>query len=105
MQAQIARRVQILLTLAILVAATYLIGVTWPFLSQFLGTFLLFFFAWLLAYLLKPLVTKITRIGLPFGIAVLLVYIIGPAFALVLGLAASEASGQATVDAGRGDRA
>lgn len=89
MQAQIARRVQILLTLAILVAATYLIGVTWSFLSQFLGTFLLFFFGWLLAYLLKPLVNKITRIGLPFGgrvpfgMAVLLVYIIGPAIALV----------------------
>lgn len=91
MQAQIARRVQILLTLAILVAATYLIGVTWSFLSQFLSTFLLFFFAWLLAYLLKPLVNKITSIGLPFGVrvpfgvAVLLVYIIGPAIALVAG--------------------
>ena len=56
MQAQIARRMQILLTLVILVGAVYLAGVTWSFLSQFLSTFMLFFLAWLLAYLLKPLV-------------------------------------------------
>jgi predicted PurR-regulated permease PerM len=91
MQPQIARRVQILLTLVIVVAVTYLIGVAWSFLSQFLGIFLLFFLAWLLAYLLKPLVRMITRMGLPFGvrvpfgIAVLLVYIIGPALALLAG--------------------
>jgi predicted PurR-regulated permease PerM len=85
MQPQIARRVQTLLTLAILVAAAYLIGVSWSFLSQFVGTLLLFFFAWLLAYLLKPLVNKITRLGLPFGVAVLLVYIAGPLIALVVG--------------------
>src|ERR1044072_6824234 len=78
MQTQIARRVQILLTLAILVAATYLLGVAWSFLSQFIGTFMLFFFGWLLAYLFKPLVKKITGAGLPFWAAVLIVYIIGP---------------------------
>lgn len=85
MQSQTAGRVQILLTLAILVAVTYLIGVTWSFVSQFLGTFMLFFFAWLLATLLKPLVVKMTGAGLPFGLAVLLVYIIGPPIALVVG--------------------
>jgi predicted PurR-regulated permease PerM len=85
MEAHIARRVQVLLTLAILVAAVYLVGVTWSFLSQFLGTFMLFFLAWLLAYLLKPLVMMITRTGLPFGVAVLLLYIIGPALLLLVG--------------------
>jgi len=85
MQAQIARRVQILLTLVILVAATYLIGVTWSFLSQFMSTFMLFFLAWLLAYLLKPLVLLLTRARLPFWAAVLFVYIIGPAILLVVG--------------------
>jgi predicted PurR-regulated permease PerM len=54
-------------------------------LSQFLGTFLLFFLAWLLAYLLKPMVNRITRTGLPFGAAVFIVYIVGPALALLLG--------------------
>src|SRR6476620_5387186 len=81
-QGQTARRVQILLSLLILVAATYLTGVAWLFVSQFLGTFMLFFLAWLLAYLLKPVVLLITRIGLPFGVALLLVYIIVPALAL-----------------------
>lgn len=85
MQSQTAGRVQILLTLAILVAATYLIGLTWSFLSQFLGTFLLFFFAWLIAILLKPLVVKMMGAGLPFGIAVALVYLIGLPIALVVG--------------------
>src|SRR4051812_40138251 len=85
MQAQIARRVQILLTLLILVATTYLAGVTWSFLSQFLSIFMLFFFAWLLAFLLKPLALRIARIGIPFGIAALLVCIIGPLLALLLG--------------------
>jgi predicted PurR-regulated permease PerM len=82
---QIARRVQILVSLLILVAAIFLIGVTWSVLSQFLGTLLLFFLAWLLAYLLKPLVQMIARIGLPFGVVVLLMYILGPALILLLG--------------------
>lgn len=85
MQAPIARRVQILLNLAIIVAAVYLLGVFWSFLAQFLGTFLLFFLAWLLAFLLKPLVRLIARTGLPFGVATLLVYIVGPALALLAG--------------------
>jgi predicted PurR-regulated permease PerM len=85
MQPQIGRRVQILLSLLILVAATYLIGITWVFVSQFLGTLLIFFLAWLLAYLLKPLVLRITRSGLPFGVAVVLVYIIVPALLLLAG--------------------
>ncbi len=90
MQAQLLRsansfrRVQILLSLLILVAVTYLIGVAWLFLSQFLGTFVLFFLAWLLAYLLRPLVLRITRVGLPFGVAVSLVYIIGPVLGLLV---------------------
>ncbi len=86
MQAQTARRAQLLLALAILIAATYLLGLTWSFVSQFLGTFMLLFFAWLLAYLFKPVVAGITRVGLPFGGAVLLVYIVGPLVALVLGV-------------------
>src|SRR5438874_2205174 len=86
MQPQIARRVQILLTLAIVVAATYPLGIAWSLLSQFLSTFMLFFLAWLLAYLLKPLAMRITRAGLPFGAAVLLLYIVVPALALLVGL-------------------
>jgi predicted PurR-regulated permease PerM len=85
MQAQIARRVQILLTLAIVAFATYLTGVAWTFVSQFLGIFLLFFLAWLFAYLLKPLVRRITRLGVPSGVAAVLVLIIGPAIALLGG--------------------
>jgi putative permease len=85
MQAQIERRVQVLLTLGIFVAATFLFGVAWSFVSQFMSIFMLFFLAWLLAYLLKPLVHTITRIGLPFWAAVLVVYIIGPAILLVVG--------------------
>jgi predicted PurR-regulated permease PerM len=85
MQAQIARRVQILLTLAILAFVTYLIGVAWSLVSQFLGTFMLFFLGWLLAFLLKPLVQRITRLGLPFGVAAALVFIIGPAIVLLVG--------------------
>jgi len=85
MQAQIARRVQILLTLLIFATALFLIGVTWLFLSQFLGIFMLFFLAWLLAYLLKPLVMLITRARVPFWAAVLLVYIIVPAILIVVG--------------------
>src|SRR5439155_3119300 len=42
--------------------------------------------AWLLAYLLKPLAMRITRAGLPFGAAVLLLYIVVPALALLVGL-------------------
>ena len=47
---------------------------------------MLLFFAWLLAYLFKPVVAGITHVGLPFGGAVLLVYIVGPLVALVLGV-------------------
>jgi predicted PurR-regulated permease PerM len=97
MQTQIARRVQILLTLGILVAATYLFGVTWSFVSQFMSIFMLFFLAWLLAYLLKPLVLWLTRARLPFWAAVLFVYIIGPAILVVVGyLVIPAITGQAT---------
>jgi predicted PurR-regulated permease PerM len=97
MQDPIARRVQVLLTLAILVAATYLFGVAWSFLAQFLGIFLLFFLAWLLAYLLKPLVHLITRAHVPFWAAVLIVYIVGPAILVVVGyLLVPVITGQAT---------
>jgi len=85
MQTQITRRIQILLTLAILAVSVFLVGVGWSFMSQFMGTFMLFFLAWLLAYLLRPVLSRITRTGLPFGVAVLLVYIIVPALLLLAG--------------------
>src|SRR5580765_8255442 len=83
MQPQIARQVQVLLTLAIIVAAVILIVVMASFFSQFTGVFMLFFLAWLLAYLLRPLVRTLSRSGLPFGMSALLVYLIGPALALM----------------------
>ena len=83
MPVQIARQVQVLLTLAIIVAAVVLIAVMASFLAQFTGVFILFFLAWLVAYLTKPVVRTVSRSGLPFGVSTLLVYLIGPALTLV----------------------
>ena len=85
LSAQIVRRLQTLLTLLILSVLLYLVSVTWTFLAQFSGIFLLFFLAWLLAYLLRPALQWLTRRGLPPGLAVLVVTLAGPLVAIAAG--------------------
>src|SRR5690349_19112748 len=85
LSAQTSRQLQTLLTLLILSALLYLGSALGAFLAQFLGIFLLFFLAWLLADLLRPALRWLTRRGLPTGLAVLVIYLLGPVVVVVAG--------------------
>src|SRR4051812_44964649 len=79
------RRLHTLLTLLILSTFLYLGSGAWTFVAQFFGIGLLFFLGWLLAYLLRPAQQRLTRLGLPPGLALLGTYLAGPLLVIAAG--------------------
>ncbi|HYP39025.1 MAG TPA: AI-2E family transporter, partial [Chloroflexia bacterium] len=77
------RWLQTLIVLLVIIATTWLAGQVWGFLIQFTNIFMLFFFSWLLAFILRPLARWLTERGLPYTVSVMLVYL---ALALVFTL-------------------
>lgn len=77
------RWLQTLIVLLVIIASAWLAGQVWSFLIQFTNIFMLFFFSWLLAFILRPLARWLTERGLPYTISVMLVYL---ALALVFTL-------------------
>src|SRR5437763_9252647 len=74
---------QTLVILLVIIASIYLAGLVLSFVVQFSSVLLLFFLAWLLAFTLRPLARMLNRRGIPYGLAVLVVYL---ALALGVGL-------------------
>lgn len=79
------RWLQTLIVLLVIIASTWLAGQVWTFLMQFSSIILLFFLAWLLAFVLSPLSRALQRRGVPKGLAVGIVYL-GLLLAFVLGI-------------------
>lgn len=71
-----------LVVLLVLIGAWYLLGQFWALAERFSDIILLFFLAWVIAFMLSPVARLLSRgFGLPRGAAVALVYM-----ALVIGL-------------------
>lgn len=68
------RILRVLLTLITLIAAIYAAQLIWTSLVAFGDIILLFFLAWVVAFILEPLSTSLRRIGLPRPVAVSLIY-------------------------------
>lgn len=66
---------QALIILLVIIAAAWLAGQVWSFLIQFSNIFLLFFLSWLLAFVLRPTARWLTRGGMPYTLAVVMVYL------------------------------
>lgn len=77
------RALQTLIVLLIIIASLYLAGLVWSFLGQFTSVLLLFFLAWLLAFVLRPIARRLTAQGLPYIASVIVVYLV---LALIFGL-------------------
>lgn len=75
---------QTLIVLLVVIAAGWLAGQVWGLMGQFSNVFLLFFLAWLIAFILRPLARWLTNKGLPYTMSVGIVYL---GLALVLGMA------------------
>jgi predicted PurR-regulated permease PerM len=66
-----------LIVLLTIIAAWYLAGQVWALVQHFADVLALFFLAWLLAFVLTPLAVRLRQAtGLPWGIAVGLVYLL-----------------------------
>ena len=70
------RWLDILIALLIVIAALYLVQLLWHIGLQFAHVLLLFFVAWVVAFLLTPLVEVLHRLWLPRAIAVTLIYLL-----------------------------
>lgn len=69
------RVLRVLLTLITLIVAIYAVQLVWTSLVAFGDIILLFFLAWVVAFILEPLSTYLRRVGLPRPLAVSLIYI------------------------------
>lgn len=69
------RWLQTLIVLLVIIAAAWLAGQVWTFLLQFSNIILLFFLAWLLAFILSPIARAMQRRGVPKTLSVLIVYL------------------------------
>jgi predicted PurR-regulated permease PerM len=69
------RVLRVLLTLITLIVAIYAVQLVWTSLVAFGDIILLFFLAWVVAFILQPLSTYLRRFGLPRALAVSLIYI------------------------------
>lgn len=69
------RILRVLLTLVTLIVAIYAVQLVWTSLVAFGDIILLFFLAWVVAFILEPLSTYLRRLGLPRPLAVLLIYL------------------------------
>jgi predicted PurR-regulated permease PerM len=70
-----SRWLQVLIIELVVIATLFLLQLVGGFLLQFSGIWLLFFLAWLIAFALSPLIRALTRLGVPHGLSVLVVYI------------------------------
>lgn len=83
--------IRLLVWLAIALAAVALLTLSAPILASFSDLATIFFLSWLLAFLIRPLATRVSRLfgRLPYGAAVGLAYVIvGLVTGLVIGVAA-----------------
>ena len=70
------RWLDVLIILLVAIAATYLVQLLWRIGLQFAHVLLLFFVAWVIAFLLTPLVEALHRLWLPRFLAVTLLYLL-----------------------------
>ena len=70
------RWVQTLVVLLVIIASAWLISQVWSFLGAFSNIFYLFFVAWLLAFILRPLAKWLSSRGVPYGLAIAVVYLL-----------------------------
>jgi predicted PurR-regulated permease PerM len=77
------RWLQILIILLVIIASAWLAGQVWGFVLQFSNILLLFFLAWLIAFILRPIARWLHKRGMPYTLAVVVVYL-GLAFVLVI---------------------
>ncbi len=70
------RWVQTLVVLLVILASALLISQVWTFLLQFSNIFYLFFVSWLLAFILRPLARWLSGRGMPYGLAIGIVYLV-----------------------------
>jgi predicted PurR-regulated permease PerM len=75
-----------LLLMLAAIGAVWLAGWVWQVVSQFADVLLLFFLAWLLAFVLNPLVRRLGRIGVPRLAGVGLVYLMLALVLVTIGL-------------------
>lgn len=75
------RMLRVLLTLVTVIVAIYTVQLIWSSLVAFGDVILLFFLAWVIAFVLEPLSTYLRRVGLPRPVAVSVIYL---ALAVVL---------------------
>lgn len=69
------RVLRVLLTLITVIVAIYTVQLIWTSLVTFGDTILLFFLAWVIAFILEPLSTYLRRLGMPRPMAVSLIYL------------------------------
>ncbi|MDE3230635.1 MAG: AI-2E family transporter [Chloroflexota bacterium] len=69
------RVLRVLVTLVTVIVAIYAVQLIWASLVTFGDIILLFFLAWVVAFILEPLSTYLRRLGLPRPLAVLLIYL------------------------------
>lgn len=69
------RVLRVLVTLVTLIVAIYAVQLIWTSLVTFGDIILLFFLAWVVAFILEPLSTYLRRLGLPRPLAVSLIYL------------------------------
>lgn len=69
------RWLQALIVLLVIIASAWLAGQAWSFLIQFSNVILLFFLAWLLAFILSPIARAMQRRGVPKTLSVAVVYL------------------------------
>ncbi|MGI8913918.1 MAG: AI-2E family transporter [Chloroflexota bacterium] len=70
------RLLDLLIALLVVIAAIYLVQLLWRIGLQFAHVLLLFFVAWVVSFLLTPLVEVLHRLWLPRVIAITLVYLL-----------------------------
>lgn len=69
------RILRVLVTLITVIVAIYAVQLIWNSLVTFGDIILLFFLAWVVAFILEPLSTYLRRVGLPRPLAVSLIYL------------------------------
>src|SRR3954447_24281240 len=69
------RWLQALIILLVVIAASWLAGQIWLLVIQFSSVILLFFLAWLLAFVLSPLARRLQAFGMPQLLAIGVVYL------------------------------
>jgi predicted PurR-regulated permease PerM len=84
MKMQNNRWLQTLIILLVIIASAWLAAAVWGFLLQFSNIILLFFLSWLIAFILRPLARWLHGRGMPYTLAVAVVYL-GLALILVVG--------------------